>query len=119
MMNGYCCAICSGVRFWYTSSDRFWYTSLAALSFAGAVAAYRKDGCARATVTTSAPMWRATALMWRVIAAGSDTALFCGVTLPLGACVTTGAGELRWFAEWFGGDAGSSGVCGCASPDRL
>src|SRR5437773_12497310 len=104
MMDGYRCAICSGVRFWYASSDRFWYTSLAALSFAGAVAAYRKDGCAHATVTTSAPMWRATALMWRVMTAGSDSAVFCGLSLPLGACVTNEASELRWSAEGVGAE---------------
>src|SRR2546425_645832 len=109
MVKGYRCAIFSGGRVWDTASGRVLVTALAAPSFAGAVAAYRKDGCARATVTTSAPMWRATALMWRVIAAGSDTAIFCGLTLPLGACVTTEARKLRWSAKWFGADTRLSG----------
>src|SRR5437899_12956158 len=98
MMNGYRCAICSGVRPWYTSSVRFWYTSLAA-PIGGAVAAYRKDGGARATVTTSAPMWRATALIWRGIAARSDTGRWCGVDLALGARFPHGGGEVPWCAE--------------------
>src|SRR2546428_3610292 len=102
MMYGYRCAICSGVRPWYTSPDRFWYTSRAALSLGGEVAAYRKDGCARATVTTSAPMWRATALMWRVMAAGSHTAPRLALTRPLGAPFTTEGREICWSAKWFG-----------------
>src|SRR5207249_9428176 len=101
MMNGYRCAICSGVRPWYTSSVRFWYTSLAA-PIGGAVAAYRKDGCARATVTTSAPMWRATALMRRVIPAGSDTGICWGVTLPLGARFHPQERKLGWACEGVG-----------------
>src|SRR5437867_13423818 len=95
MMNGYRCAICSGVRPWYTSSVRFWYTSLAA-PIGGAVAAYRKDGCARATVTTSAPMWRATALMWRVTAAGSGTRNRWGVGVALGGWVRAWGREVGW-----------------------
>src|SRR5262245_18431410 len=74
-----------------------------------AVPEYRKDGCARATVTTSAPRCRATALMWRVMAAGSDTAVFCALILPLGAWFTTEARKLRWSAKWFGADTRLSG----------
>src|SRR2546427_4554121 len=99
MMYGYRCAICSGVRPWYTSPERFWYTSRAALSLGGEVAAYRKDGCARATVTTSAPMWRATALMWRGIAAGSGTRHFFGVALPLGGRFTPQGREVGLVPE--------------------
>src|SRR5437667_11224976 len=98
MMNGYRCAICSGVRPWYTSSVRFWYTSLAA-PIGGAVAAYRKDGGARATVTTSAPMWRATALLCRGPAAGWGTIMRWGLTLPFGAVLRPQRRDIRGALE--------------------
>src|SRR5512132_3217080 len=47
--------------------------------------------------------------MWRVMAAGSDTATCLELILPLGAGFPTEARKSRWSAKWFGADTRVSG----------